>query len=163
MPSFGEENARGFYLRDAGMYFVLGDYFDMSLTGDYYTLGSWAANLNSRYMVKYKFTGNLAVNYSVDQTGEKGSTDFFQSKNFGVRWSHSQDSKAHPGTSFSASVNFSSRFQQPIQLAFGVGGSPEPDLVFHLILKELERKVQPVGQRPAQPELKGQLIHIHTA
>lgn len=108
MPSFGEENARGFYLRDAGMYFVLGDYFDMSLTGDYYTLGSWAANLNSRYMAKYKFTGNLAVNYSVDQTGEKGSTDFFQSKNFGVRWSHSQDSKAHPGTSFSASVNFSS-------------------------------------------------------
>lgn len=108
MPSFGEENARGFYLRDAGMYFVLGDYFDMSLTGDYYTLGSWAANLNSRYMVKYKFTGNLVVNYSVDQTGEKGSTDFFQSKNFGVRWSHSQDSKAHPGTSFSASVNFSS-------------------------------------------------------
>lgn len=108
MPSFGEENARGFYMRDAGMYFVLGDYFDMSLTGDYYTLGSWAANLNSRYMVKYKFSGNLAVNYSVDQTGEKGSTDFFQSKNFGVRWSHSQDSKAHPGTSFSASVNFSS-------------------------------------------------------
>ena len=108
MPSIGEENARGFYLRDAGMYFVLGDYFDMSLTGDYYTLGSWAANLNSRYMVKYKFTGNLAVNYSVDQTGEKGSSDFFQSKNFGVRWSHSQDSKAHPGTSFSASVNFSS-------------------------------------------------------
>ena len=108
MPSFGEESARGFYLRDAGMYFVLGDYFDMSLTGDYYTLGSWAANLNSRYMVKYKFSGNLAVNYSVDQTGEKGSTDFFQSKNFGVRWSHSQDSKAHPGTSFSASVNFSS-------------------------------------------------------
>ena len=108
MPSFGEENARGFYMRDAGMYFVLGDYFDMSLTGDYYTLGSWAANLNSRYMVKYKFNGNLAVNYSVDQTGEKGSSDFFQSKNFGVRWSHSQDSKAHPGTSFSASVNFSS-------------------------------------------------------
>lgn len=108
MPSFGEENARGFYLRDAGMYFVLGDYFDMSLTGDYYTLGSWAANLNSRYMVKYKFNGNLAINYSVDQTGEKGSTDFFQSKNFGVRWSHSQDSKAHPGTSFSASVKFSS-------------------------------------------------------
>ena len=108
MPSFGEENARGFYMRDAGMYFVIGDYFDMSLTGDYYTLGSWAAQLNSRYTVKYKYTGNLAINYSVDQTGEKGSTDFFQSKNFGVRWSHSQDSKKHPGTTFSASVNFSS-------------------------------------------------------
>jgi len=108
MPSFGEENARGFYLRDAGMYFVIGDYFDLSLTGDIYTLGSWAVDLNSRYMVKYKFSGNMALNYSVDQTGERGSTDFFQSKNFGVRWSHSQDSKARPGTSFSASVNFSS-------------------------------------------------------
>ncbi len=108
MPSFGEENARGFYMRDAGMYFVIGDYFDLSLTGDYYTLGSWAVDVNSRYMVKYKFTGNLALNYSVDQTGERGSSDFFQSKNFGVRWSHSQDSKARPGTSFSASVNFSS-------------------------------------------------------
>ena len=108
MPSFGEENARGFYLRDAGMYFVIGDYFDLSLTGDVYTLGSWAADVNSRYMVKYKFSGNFAFNYSVDQTGERGSSDFFQSKNFGVRWSHSQDAKAHPGTSFTASVNFSS-------------------------------------------------------
>ena len=108
MPSFGEENARGFYMRDAGMYFVIGDFFDLSLTGDYYTLGSWATNINSRYMVKYKFSGNMSFNYSVDQTGEKGSTDFFQSKNFGLKWSHSQDAKAHPGQSFSASVNFSS-------------------------------------------------------
>lgn len=108
MPSFGEENARGFYMRDAGMYFVIGDYFDFSVTGDYYTLGSWAADINSRYMVKYKFSGNLGLNYSVDQTGEKGSTDFFQSKNFGIKWSHSQDAKAHPGQTFSASVNFSS-------------------------------------------------------
>ena len=38
------------------MYFVFGDYFDMSLTGDVYTLGSWAMDLNSRYMVKYKFS-----------------------------------------------------------------------------------------------------------
>ena len=36
-PSFGEEAARGFYLRDAGLYFVIGDYFDIALTGDIYT------------------------------------------------------------------------------------------------------------------------------
>lgn len=108
MPTFGEESARGFYLRDAGMYFVLGDYFDISLTGDIYTLGSWSVDLNSRYKVNYKCNGSLAITYSNDQTGEKGSTDFFQTRNFGVRWSHSQDSKARPGTTFSASVNFSS-------------------------------------------------------
>ena len=108
MPTFGEEQARGFYIRDAGMYFVFGDYFDLSLTGDYYTLGSWAVDLNSRYKVNYKFNGQLALTFSNDQTGEKGSTDFVRSRNFGFRWSHSQDSKAHPGTSFTASVDFSS-------------------------------------------------------
>ncbi|MBR4808822.1 MAG: LPS-assembly protein LptD [Bacteroidales bacterium] len=108
MPNFGEENARGFYMRDAGMYFVFGDYLDLSLTGDYYTLGSWAVNVNSRYMVKYKFTGNFGFTYSHDQTGEPETPDFNSYENFSVKWSHSQDSKAHPGTSFSASVNFSS-------------------------------------------------------
>jgi len=107
-PSFGEEASRGFYLRDAGLYFVIGEYFDIAMTTDIYTLGSWAVDLNSRYKVNYKFNGNFAITYSNDQTGEKGSSDFFQTKNFGVKWSHSQDSKARPGTSFSASVNFSS-------------------------------------------------------
>ena len=108
MPTFGEEQARGFYFRDAGMYFVFGDYLDLSVTGDFYTMGSWALDINSRYKVNYKFNGTFALTYSNDQTGEKGSADFVQSKNFGVRWSHTQDSKAHPGTTFSASVNFSS-------------------------------------------------------
>ena len=107
-PTFGEEASRGFYLRDLGMYFVIGDYFDIALTGDIYTLGSWAIDVNSRYKVNYKCNGNFSLTYSNDQTGERGSSDFFQTKNFGVRWSHSQDSKARPGTSFSASVNFSS-------------------------------------------------------
>lgn len=108
MPTFGEEQARGFYARDMGMYFVFGDYFDLSLTGSYYTLGSWSVDVNSRYKVNYKFNGTLAFTFSNDQTGEKGSTDFVQSQNFGFRWSHSQDAKSHPGTTFSASVNFSS-------------------------------------------------------
>ena len=108
MPTFGEENARGFYLKDLGMYFVLGQYLDLSVTGDIYTLGSWALDVNSRYKVNYKCNGNFSLNISNDQTGEKGSTDFMQTRNFGIKWSHSQDSKAHPGSTFSASVNFSS-------------------------------------------------------
>lgn len=107
-PTFGEEQARGFFLRDLGLYFVIGDYFDIAVTGDIYTLGSWAVDLNSRYKVNYKCNGNFSLTYSNDQAGEKGSSDFFQTRNFSVRWSHSQDAKARPGTSFSASVNFSS-------------------------------------------------------
>ena len=108
MPTFGEEEARGFYMRDLGMYFVFGDYLDLSVTGDYYTLGSWAVNVNSRYKVNYKCNGSFSMNYSNDQTGEKGTPEFFQTRNFGVKWTHSQDSKAHPGSTFSASVNFQS-------------------------------------------------------
>ena len=107
-PTFGEEASRGFYMRDLGMYFVIGDYFDIALTGDIYTLGSWAIDVNSRYKVNYKCNGSFSLTYSNDQVGERGSTDFFQTRNFGIRWNHSQDAKARPGTSFSASVNFSS-------------------------------------------------------
>ena len=107
-PTFGEENARGFYVRDFGFYFVIGQYFDISATADVYTLGSWAINLNSRYKVNYKCNGGFSLTYSNTQTGEKGSTDFSQSRDFRVRWNHAMDSKARPGTTFSASVNFSS-------------------------------------------------------
>ena len=108
MPTFGEETARGFYMKDAGMYFVIGDFFDLSVTGSLYTLGSWALDVNSRYKVNYKFNGGFGLSISNDQTGEKGSKDFFQTRNFSLKWNHSQDAKAHPGSSFSASVNFSS-------------------------------------------------------
>ncbi len=108
IPTFGDEGARGFYMKDLGLYLVLGDYFDIALTGDVYTLGSWQVDVTSRYKVNYKFNGNFGLTYSNDQTGEKGSTDFFQTKNFSVKWSHTQDPKARPGTTFSASVNFSS-------------------------------------------------------
>ena len=108
VPTYGEEQARGLYLRDFGYSFVIGDYLDFAVTGDIYSYGSWAVRTTSRYKKRYAFDGSLSINYSNDITGERGSSDFFQSKNFGVTWSHSQDAKARPGTTFRASVNFSS-------------------------------------------------------
>ena len=108
VPTYGEENARGLYLRDFGYSFVIGDYLDFAVTGDIYSYGSWAVRTTSRYKKRYAFDGSLSLNYSNDIMGERGSSDFFQSKNFGVTWSHSQDAKARPGTTFRASVNFSS-------------------------------------------------------
>ncbi len=108
MPSFGEETARGFFLRGLGYYFVLSDHFDVAATVDIYTKGSWGAQLNSRYNTRYKSSGTFALNYSKDVTGEKGMDDYFESKNFAVQWTHSMDAKRRPGTTFRASVNFSS-------------------------------------------------------
>ena len=108
VPTFGEENARGLYMRGLGYYFVVGDHFDVSLSGDIYSYGSWAAQLGTRYKKRYAFDGSLNMNYSVDITGEPDAPDYKESRNFGLSWSHSQDPKARPGTSFRASVNFSS-------------------------------------------------------
>ncbi len=107
-PTYGEESARGFYLRGLGYYFVFGEHFDLASTVDIYTRGSWATNLNSRYSKRYKYSGNLSAVYSVDITGEKRQPDYAKGTNFAVNWSHSQDPKARPGTTFRASVNFSS-------------------------------------------------------
>lgn len=107
-PTYGEESARGFYLRGLGYYFVFGEHFDLAATVDLYTRGSWATNLNTRYTKRYKYAGSLSAVYSVDITGEKHQPDYAKGTNFAVNWSHSQDSKARPGTTFRASVNFSS-------------------------------------------------------
>ena len=104
-PNFGEETARGFFAKDGGVYFVFGDHFDMALTGSVYTLGSWSLSANANYNFRYKNSGNFGITYSKDKEGEV--PDVRESTNFMMRWSHQQDSKAHPGSTFSASVNFS--------------------------------------------------------
>lgn len=107
-PTFGEEAARGFFMRDLGIYIPLGDYFDVALTGSYYSLGSWNIQVNSRYKWRYHFNGSFGLTYSYNQIGIKGEPDFQSSTDFKFNWSHSQDSKSSPGMSFSASVSFSS-------------------------------------------------------
>jgi lipopolysaccharide assembly outer membrane protein LptD (OstA) len=108
MPTYGEEKTRGLYLRDLGYYVVINDHIDVALTGDIYSYGSWALEFTSRYKKRYAYNGDMNITYSVDKTGEKGTSSYNESKNFGVKWSHAQDAKARPGTTFRASVNFSS-------------------------------------------------------
>lgn len=108
MPSYGEETTRGFFLKGAGYYFALSDYMDLSLTADVYTLGSWALYGQSRYKKRYKFNGSFSMDYRVTVTGDIDIDDYSKSKDFSVRWTHSQDSKASAYSTFSASVNFSS-------------------------------------------------------
>jgi len=107
MPSYGDELERGFYLRDGGYYFAISDKFDLKLTGEIYTKGSWGVGAASSYAKRYKYSGSVNLSYLVTKNGEKGLPDYTVSKNFRIGWSHRQDSKAHPNSNFSASVNFS--------------------------------------------------------
>ncbi|MBQ5860623.1 MAG: LPS-assembly protein LptD, partial [Alistipes sp.] len=108
MPSYGEEARRGFYMRDLGYYFTINQFMDLTLTGGFYTLGSWEARATSRYIKRYKYSGNFDLNYSSIRTGDKGDPDFIKQNTYRIQWTHSQDPKANPGSTFSASVNLSS-------------------------------------------------------
>ncbi len=108
MPTYGEEQRRGFYLKNGGYYFALSDYMDLAFTGDIYSMGSWALNAKSQYRKRYKFSGNFSSNYRVNVSGDKELDTYSKSTDFAVRWTHSQDAKASMYSTFSASVNFSS-------------------------------------------------------
>ena len=107
MPTYGDEMARGFNLRNGGYYFAISDYVDLALTGEIYTKGSWGLAARSSYRKRYKYSGSVDASYLVTKTGDKGLPDYSVSKDFRIAWTHSQDMKANPYRTFSASVNFS--------------------------------------------------------
>lgn len=108
MPSYGEEKMRGFNLSEGGYYWFINDYVDLAATGTIYTNGSWGMNLSSNYRKKYKFNGRFDFSTSRNKYSEKGLPDYNVSKDWSVRWSHAQDAKANPYSTFSASVDISS-------------------------------------------------------
>ena len=106
MPTYMDDSNRGFGLTDGGYYFAISDQMDMKLRADIFTKGSWALNMESNYVKRYKYSGLLQASYQVTKTGDKGLPDYSVAKDFKVVWSHRQDPKASPNSTFSASVNF---------------------------------------------------------
>lgn len=112
-PQYGESQQLGFFLRNGGYYLGLNDHFDLALTGDIYSRGSWRANAYSNYAWRYKASGNVSVNYSNTRISRPEFPDYRLEEAFFLRWSHIQDPKLNPGTSFTANVNAgSSTFYQ---------------------------------------------------
>ena len=105
-PTYGDEMNRGFYLRDGGYYFAISYQMDLKVLGEIFTKGSWGLSAASNYNKRYKFSGSFNASYLVTKTGEKNMPDYSVSKDFRIQWSHRQDAKANPNSSFSASVNF---------------------------------------------------------
>ena len=106
MPSYGDEQNRGFYLRDGGYYFAISDKMDLKLLGEIYTKGSWGLTATSNYRKRYKYNGSFLFSYQDTRTGDKGMPDYAKQTSFKLQWSHRQDAKANPFMSLSASVNF---------------------------------------------------------
>lgn len=108
IPQYGSDISRGFFLRNGGYYLGLGEHADIALTGDLYSNFSWGTHSVFRYANRYHFNGNLTFNYNANQYGLPEDPGYHGDKGFQLSWLHSQDSKARPGTSFSANVNIAS-------------------------------------------------------
>ncbi|NIJ51094.1 putative LPS assembly protein LptD [Dyadobacter arcticus] len=115
-PTYGEEpNGRGFYLREGGYYFAISEYVNAIVTGQIYSTGSWGLGLQSTYIRRYQYSGNLALRFNknkssdeVDRLLGRGVTN-----DFSVIWSHAP--KARGNSTFSANVNVSSNSYNQFQ------------------------------------------------
>ena len=130
IPEFGNEENRGFFLRNGGYYFAINDYVDLTLLGDIYSKGSWGAGLITNYKLRYKFNGSLSFKYNHNLFGYRGLSNFSTSNQYAFRWKFTQDSKANPNSTFSADVNMSStdydKYNEEHGLYYPLEDSPFP-------------------------------------
>lgn len=108
IPTFGENNQRGYFIQNGGYYFAVSDYFDLTVLGDFYTNGSYGYNISSEYKVNYKFNGRFGYRNENLITSERGFPDYSKTNIYNLQWSHSQDAKSNPSSRFSANVNLGS-------------------------------------------------------
>jgi hypothetical protein len=104
-PQFTANEEYGLGLEGLGYYKVLSNYWDFKLYGNIYSYGGWSANLNPTYRKRYRYSGTFNLSVQSTKLNFKGDPDYTKTRSYFVTWSHSVDSKARPGTTFSASVN----------------------------------------------------------
>lgn len=113
VPAYGSSPFRGYFLKDGGFYWAGTDYVDLAIKGDIYTQGGWGLRALSNYKKRYAYSGNLNLSYNIIKFGREefaqfNSSAFDNRSDFGIRWTHNQDPKAHPNFRFNANVNIAS-------------------------------------------------------
>lgn len=105
LPTYGESNQWGFFLKDGGFYFGMNEYIDLALRGDVYANGSFGGGASSNYSNRYHYNGDVNLRYSEIIDGDRELPNSTKSNVFFVNWRHTQDPKANPNSRFSANVN----------------------------------------------------------
>jgi hypothetical protein len=104
-PTFGMSAQRGLFLSRGGYYWAVNDYMNVKFMGDAYSNSSWNATLSSDYIVKYKFSGNLAFTYSKIKNSFSLAEGLQTS--FNILWTHR--TAIRKNRSFQANVNIYSK------------------------------------------------------
>lgn len=115
-PQFTASPDFGLGIEGLGYYFIINDNADITTQTKIYSFGGWALNINAKYIKRYAYNGGLNLSFQNTKNLSRNSNslnEFENIRSFMINWSHMRDSKARPGTSFSANVNFgSTRFNQ---------------------------------------------------
>ena len=107
-PQFATNDQMGLGLENLGYYKVINDYWDAKLYGNVYSYGSWSANINPTYVKRYRYRGSFNFGLMHTKRNFKGDPDYYVNNSYTLTWNHAVDSRARPGTNFSANVNASS-------------------------------------------------------
>ncbi|HVO73052.1 MAG TPA: putative LPS assembly protein LptD [Ignavibacteriaceae bacterium] len=108
-PVYGEDATYGKYFSRFGYFWAISDYMDLMLTGDFFTRGSFSLNDRFRYAKRYDFNGSLDGYYSLKKANEKQDQDYSESKDWRIRWNHTQN--IDPTLKFDAILEFASGSQ----------------------------------------------------
>ena len=107
-PQFTNNERYGLGLEGLGYYKVLSEYWDVETRANIYSYGGWSATVKPTYRKRYRYNGAFNISMQSNKQNFKGDPDFSKNKTYSVNWYHSVDSRARPGTNFSANVNASS-------------------------------------------------------
>ncbi len=102
-PSYGRSNQLGLYLRDWGWYWAISNYMDFQIRFGIWSQGSWQVNPRFRYAKRYRYSGNLMVDYMSKRSGQPIDADYQALRNVSIVWGHRQT--INPSSDFNANVN----------------------------------------------------------
>ncbi|MCE1164995.1 MAG: LPS-assembly protein LptD [Bacteroidetes bacterium] len=104
IPKYGQDATYGFYLANAGYFWAINDYTDLTLKGTAFTKGRYDFNSRFRYAKKYLYDGSIEGGYSLINSGESTDPNRVVSDQWIINWIHNQ--KINPTTSLSGNVTF---------------------------------------------------------
>jgi hypothetical protein len=108
-PQFAQSEQFGVGLEGLGYYKVLNEYFDVTLRTNLYSYGGYALFMSPTYRKRYRYNGSMNLSYQYTRMLTTANKQEFESfKTYSINWSHTVDSRARPGQTFSANVNIAS-------------------------------------------------------
>ncbi|MBL0175913.1 MAG: LPS-assembly protein LptD [Ignavibacteria bacterium] len=106
IPTFGDDYARGRFLKGGGYYLAASDYWDLKLTADWYSKGGYQMGGFLQYSKRYSFNGSIDASYGRQtyQIGDPRSPDDLPRTDYRMVLRHSQ--QIDPSSQLSADLSY---------------------------------------------------------